>query len=69
VAVLLVHSVDTTYGLPANDALFGSWLRPFIRAILPMFFALSGFLVAGSCCAARASAPFCGCARCASTRR
>lgn len=48
VAVLLVHSVDTTYGLPANDALFGSWLRPFIRAILPMFFALSGFLVAGS---------------------
>jgi|GEM_PF-5530545 len=46
ISVVIVHSVKTTYG---NDAeLWVTPLRPFVRAIIPMFFALSGFLVAGS---------------------
>jgi len=48
ILVLLFHSVDACYGIPAVDALFASPLRPIARALLPMFFALSGFLVAGS---------------------
>ncbi|MBX5241429.1 acyltransferase [Rhizobium sp. NLR22b] len=45
-SVLWIHTARVTYG----DDLF-LWetsLRPFIKSVLPMFFALSGFLVAGS---------------------
>ncbi|HEY8007482.1 MAG TPA: acyltransferase [Methylocella sp.] len=45
-SVIFFHSGTVTYG---ND--FGLWEPPlgaFLRAILPMFFVLSGFLVAGS---------------------
>ncbi|WP_187331696.1 acyltransferase family protein [Rhizobium etli] len=45
-SVLWLHTARVTYG----DDLF-LWetpLRPFIKSVLPMFFALSGFLVAGS---------------------
>jgi peptidoglycan/LPS O-acetylase OafA/YrhL len=48
-AVLLVHSVTVAQydqGLPQQ--LWSSPLRPLLLAILPMFFALSGFLVTGS---------------------
>jgi peptidoglycan/LPS O-acetylase OafA/YrhL len=48
VAIVAFHSVMTTYGRSVNDALLMSSLGPFLRTILPMFFALSGFLVAGS---------------------
>ena len=51
VMVLLVHSQATTWGeerWAGGDLWADSPLRPFLRAILPMFFALSGFLVAGS---------------------
>ena len=47
--VLLVHSFAVAQydqGLP--QLLWSGPLRPFLLAILPMFFALSGFLVAGS---------------------
>jgi len=48
VSVLCSHSVSSSYGHAAAEALWDSPARPFLRAILPMFFALSGFLVAGS---------------------
>ena len=48
VSVILVHSVITSYGSAANLSLFASAGRPILRFILPAFFALSGFLVAGS---------------------
>lgn len=48
ISVLCLHSVATSYGKAADVELWMTPLRPFMRAILPMFFALSGFLVAGS---------------------
>jgi peptidoglycan/LPS O-acetylase OafA/YrhL len=46
--VIAMHSVITSYGQLAEIAFWQSPIRPVIRLILPMFFALSGFLVAGS---------------------
>lgn len=49
IGVLLVHSVLVSYGRDAERAYV--WLSPvgpFARMLLPMFFVLSGFLVAGS---------------------
>lgn len=48
VSVLCLHSVITSYGKLVDVDVWLSPMRPFERAILPMFFALSGFLVAGS---------------------
>src|SRR5262249_19035746 len=48
VAVVCMHSAITSYGQPADFALWLSPLRAPLRLILPMFFALSGYLVAGS---------------------
>ncbi|MCI0734822.1 MAG: acyltransferase [Beijerinckiaceae bacterium] len=53
ISVVLVHSPMTTYGAdPCSHREAHLWvtapLCPSTRAILPMFFALSGFLVAGS---------------------
>jgi peptidoglycan/LPS O-acetylase OafA/YrhL len=42
------HSAITTYGQAAQDKLVLGPLHSFIALILPSFFALSGFLVAGS---------------------
>lgn len=47
-AVVLVHSVSTTYGPKNGNFVFEGWLRPLTVSILPAFFALSGFLVCGS---------------------
>lgn len=47
-AVIAMHSIITSYGWMYEIRLWRSVLRPEIRLILPMFFALSGFLVAGS---------------------
>lgn len=44
VAVLVWHSFRISDALTGYDG----WWGPFVRLILPMFFALSGFLVAGS---------------------
>lgn len=48
VAVLCSHSIDVSYGLAFATQFENGPIRPLIALILPMFFALSGFLVAGS---------------------
>jgi peptidoglycan/LPS O-acetylase OafA/YrhL len=51
VSVVIQHSVGSTYGLavkPMVDLWPETPLRAIVRAIIPMFFALSGFLIAGS---------------------
>lgn len=47
IAVVLWHSYPIVYGSEARNAV-PLFLQPFVAVILPMFFALSGFLVAGS---------------------
>jgi peptidoglycan/LPS O-acetylase OafA/YrhL len=47
-AVLSWHAVPITQGREAADALLDGPLGPPVRLILPMFFALSGFLVTAS---------------------
>lgn len=47
-AVVAVHSIDVSYGLAVSVPFANGPARPLIAIILPMFFALSGFLVAGS---------------------
>jgi peptidoglycan/LPS O-acetylase OafA/YrhL len=46
--VIAMHGALTTGGQVADDGLWVTPLRPLMRAVVPMFFALSGFLVAGS---------------------
>jgi peptidoglycan/LPS O-acetylase OafA/YrhL len=58
--VIAWHSVGTSYGLPYGYVLMDGPIRPFIAAILPMFFALSGFLVAGSLNRTKAISTFLG---------
>jgi peptidoglycan/LPS O-acetylase OafA/YrhL len=48
VSIMLWHAFGLSYGLPYVIDLMNGWLRPVIGMILPIFFALSGFLVAGS---------------------
>jgi peptidoglycan/LPS O-acetylase OafA/YrhL len=47
-AVLCSHSIDVSYGVNFTMTFENGPIRPLIAVILPMFFALSGFLVAGS---------------------
>src|ERR1700733_12268804 len=47
-SIVCQHAGMTSYGMHADVALFESPARPLFRFILPAFFALSGFLVAGS---------------------
>lgn len=47
-AVILYHSWPVCYGDPADIAAWSGPYRPLIMLMLPMFFALSGYLVAGS---------------------
>lgn len=48
VAILCWHSVLTSYGHDAEDAVWASPFSAPLVALMPMFFALSGFLVMGS---------------------
>ena len=48
VSVICVHSTGVSYGLAASLVIWNGPQRMFDHMILPMFFALSGFLVAGS---------------------
>jgi peptidoglycan/LPS O-acetylase OafA/YrhL len=48
ILVIAMHAGLTTGGDIPEHALWTSPLRPLVKAILPMFFGLSGFLVAGS---------------------
>ncbi|MGH7045563.1 MAG: hypothetical protein ACREE2_04130 [Stellaceae bacterium] len=48
VAVIVVHSASTSYGHASDPLVWGGPQRVLEHLILPMFFALSGCLVAGS---------------------
>lgn len=47
-AVVCSHTTNVTYGMIATEAAWRSAWRPLLAIILPLFFCLSGFLVAGS---------------------
>jgi peptidoglycan/LPS O-acetylase OafA/YrhL len=47
-SVLLWHSIIISYGTNTDQPVLEGWIGPLVRLILPMFFTLSGFLVAGS---------------------
>jgi peptidoglycan/LPS O-acetylase OafA/YrhL len=47
-AVIAWHSIVTSYGNVYQDEIWGSYWRAPLALIIPMFFCLSGFLVAGS---------------------
>jgi peptidoglycan/LPS O-acetylase OafA/YrhL len=48
VAVIACHTFIVCYGHGAELPVWTGWLRPLPAFIIPSFFALSGFLVAGS---------------------
>jgi peptidoglycan/LPS O-acetylase OafA/YrhL len=48
IAVIAWHGIIVCYGRPAESPFWTGPLRPLVCFILPSFFALSGFLVAGS---------------------
>jgi peptidoglycan/LPS O-acetylase OafA/YrhL len=48
IGVILFHTVVTCYGPAVQKQVNQSWLGAWLALILPMFFSLSGFLVAGS---------------------
>lgn len=48
VSVLFWHSFGVSYGIPWGYAVLDTAWRPAISFVLPSFFALSGFLIAGS---------------------
>ncbi|MDX2306654.1 MAG: acyltransferase [Hyphomicrobium sp.] len=59
-AVVALHSVIICYGQAVDIAFWTSEARPLFRLVLPMFFALSGFLVAGSLVRSRTLGMFLG---------
>lgn len=48
VGVVAWHTIVVCYGRDAELPIWSGWLRPLPAFIIPSFFALSGFLVAGS---------------------
>jgi peptidoglycan/LPS O-acetylase OafA/YrhL len=48
IVIVCEHSIITSYGETAGAVVWQLPLRPLVGMFLPMFFALSGFLVAGS---------------------
>lgn len=46
--VLTFHVGPIGYGTPGNNFFWDGYLQGIVRLIVPMFFSLSGFLVAGS---------------------
>jgi peptidoglycan/LPS O-acetylase OafA/YrhL len=58
--VMLFHSADLMAGHNVAFVDFGGMLRPAYTLILPMFFALSGFLVAGSLARSKTLVSFLG---------
>ncbi len=59
-AVLCSHSIDISYGIRFAVHLESGPFRPLIAALVPMFFAVSGFLVAGSLDRCRSVVSFMG---------
>ncbi|WP_160008910.1 acyltransferase [Rhizobium sp. 18055] len=60
VAITLYHSVRVTFGTEVDHELWQTLLRGPLRSVLPMFFVLSGFLVAGSLVRCRTLVSFLG---------
>ncbi len=58
--VVAAHSIDTSYGWDVTLQIWGTPLGRVLQTLLPMFFALSGFLVAGSLERSRTVACFMG---------
>jgi peptidoglycan/LPS O-acetylase OafA/YrhL len=58
--VIAMHTINTSYGQAAAIAFWDSPARLAVGPILPMFFALSGFLVAGSLVRCRTLVSFLG---------
>ena len=58
--VIVWHAFATSYGIFYAVDLMNGPARPLVNAILPMFFALSGFLVAGSLYRTKAISTFAG---------
>ncbi|MET4037124.1 peptidoglycan/LPS O-acetylase OafA/YrhL [Bradyrhizobium sp. RT4a] len=48
ISVIAVHSVSICYGMQIHLEMWGGPLHPMLKFIVPCFFAISGFLVAGS---------------------
>lgn len=48
ILIIVYHSVAICYGSEAEILLWAGWHRHFVYFMVPCFFALSGFLVAGS---------------------
>ena len=59
-AITCCHGVITSYGQGADAIFWHGAAKPFYRLMLPMFFALSGFLVAGSLLRCRSLVGFLG---------
>jgi peptidoglycan/LPS O-acetylase OafA/YrhL len=60
ISIVLVHSGLTAYGTKIDLETYTGPLRPLVRMIVPMFFALSGYLVAGSLDRSRTLGTFLG---------
>src|ERR1700733_4279541 len=58
--IVVDHSILVCSGQSGQQWLFGSMLRPIFLALIPMFFALSGFLVASSLIRSRSVVTFVG---------
>lgn len=56
--VIGFHSIVTCYGVQVEHQMASGFVRPFILAILPMFFAMSGFLVTASLLRAKTMAEY-----------
>ncbi|WP_161494837.1 acyltransferase family protein [Bradyrhizobium canariense] len=48
ICVVIIHTGTTGYGIEGNNFFWETALRGISKMVVPMFFALSGFLVAGS---------------------
>jgi peptidoglycan/LPS O-acetylase OafA/YrhL len=59
-AVVVSHSIDVSYGIAYGIDLTNGPFRPLMAALVPMFFALSGFLVGGSLDRSRTLVSFTG---------
>ena len=58
--IMVDHSILACLGEPGQRAVFGGPTRPVMMALVPMFFALSGVLVAGSLTRAKTLTMFAG---------
>lgn len=48
ISVISIHSISICYGMEVHLEMWGGPLHPLLKFIVPSFFAMSGFLVAGS---------------------